>query len=173
MTDFFEILKYILPSTIVFLAVYFVVNRFIEKEQNARLVDLRMNNQKLITPLRLQAYERMALFIERISLTNLVMRVQRSGITSRELQSELLSTIRSEFEHNLSQQIYMSNKLWKAIKDSKEDTIRMINMTSMKVHEDENSIELAKLLLELVSRTDKLPTDVALEMLKLEVKQSF
>ncbi len=173
MESFLEILKYVLPSTIVFLAVYFVVNRFIEREQNSRLMDLRMNNQKVITPIRLQAYERMALLLERISLTNLVMRVQDSNQTVQMFQTALLSTIRGEYDHNLSQQVYMSSKLWNSIKDAKEQNIRMINMTAMKVSEDAPSIELAKLLLELVSRTEKLPTDVALEMLKLEVKQSF
>src|SRR3569832_2104516 len=98
MDDAFEILKIILPSGIVFLTTYYLVKNFLDHENRKRVVDLKLANQTLITPIRLQAYERVILFLERINPNSMVMRLNKTG-SAVNFQSEILKTIRSEFEH--------------------------------------------------------------------------
>ena len=93
MEDVLDIFKYILPSVVTFLAAYFIIKAFLDREYKNKLMDLRMQNQSLITPIRLQSYERMVLFLERIALTQLVTRVHKSGMSARLLQNEMVKTI--------------------------------------------------------------------------------
>lgn len=173
MEDILDIFKYILPSVVTFLAAYNIIKAFLDREYKNKLMDLRMQNQSTITPIRLQAYERMTLFLERISLTQLVSRVHKSGMSARLLQSEMVKTIRAEFEHNLSQQIYITQQTWNSVKTAKEETIRAINIASTKVPDDASGLDLINVIFELVTKVEKLPTDIALEQLKLEAKQTF
>jgi len=87
MESFFEILKYTLPAIIVFIATYFVTKSFFDNESQKRRLDFRLNNQKLITPVRLQAYERLTLLLERISPESLIMRTQAQGMNSKHNKS--------------------------------------------------------------------------------------
>jgi len=173
MNEVLEILKYILPSIVVFLTAYYILKTFLESEHKKFLVEIRLNNQKVITPIRLQAYERVSLFLERISPNGLVMRVHKSGMSSRMFQAELLKTIRSEFEHNLSQQIYISSPVWESIKTAKEETIKIINIASARVKDDASGLDLSKAIFDVMSQLEKVPTQVALENLKREVRQVF
>jgi hypothetical protein len=163
----------VLPSVVTFLAAYFIIKAFLDREYKNKMMDLRMQNQQTITPIRLQAYERMVLFLERISITQLVSRVHKSGMSARLLQSELVKTIRNEYDHNLSQQVYITQQTWNSIKTAKEETIRAINIASTKVSDDAAGLDLVNVLFDLVTKVEKLPTDIALEQLKLEAKQTF
>jgi hypothetical protein len=173
MEDILDIFKYVLPSVVTFLAAYFIIKAFLDREYKNKLMDLRMQNQATIMPIRLQAYERMVLFLERISITLLVSRVHKSGMSARLLQSELVKTIRNEYDHNLSQQVYITHQTWNSIKTAKEETIRAINIAATKVNDDAQGLELVNVLFDLVTKVEKLPTDIALEQLKLEAKQTF
>ena len=173
MEDILDIFKYVLPSVVTFLAAYFIIKAFLDREYKNKMMDLRMQNQQTITPIRLQAYERMVLFLERISITQLVSRVHKSGMSARLLQSELVKTIRNEYDHNLSQQVYITQQTWNSIKTAKEETIRAINIASTKVSDDAAGLDLVHVLFDLVTKVEKLPTDIALEQLKLEAKQTF
>jgi hypothetical protein len=173
MEDILDIFKYVLPSVVTFLAAYFIIKAFLDREYKNKMMDLRMQNQQTITPIRLQAYERMVLFLERISITQLVSRVHKSGMSARLLQSELVKTIRNEYDHNLSQQVCITQQTWNSIKTAKEETIRAINIASTKVSDDAAGLDLVNVLFDLVTKVEKLPTDIALEQLKLEAKQTF
>lgn len=170
---FLEILKYILPSVVVLLASYFAMKAFFENEQNKRRVDLRTSNQKLITPIRLGAYERLVVFLERIQPDSMLMRLQQKGMTCKELHSDMLSLIRAEYEHNMSQQVYVSNQSWEVVKSAKENTVKLINMAAKNVNQDALSFELSKAILESVMQANKTPSTVGIEYLKNEVRQFF
>ena len=170
---FLEILKYILPSIVVLLASYFAMKAFFENEQNKRRMDLRTSNQKLITPIRLGAYERLVILLERIQPDSMIMRLQQNGITSQKLHADLLSLIRAEFEHNLSQQVYVSNQTWEVIKSAKENTVKLINMAAAGIKPDSTSYELSKAILEMMMQANKTPSVVGIEFLKNEVRQYF
>jgi hypothetical protein len=94
-------------------------------------------------------------------------------MSARLLQNEMVKTIRAEFEHNLSQQIYITQQSWNSVKTAKEETIRAINIASTKVPDDASGLDLINVIFELVTKVEKLPTDIALEQLKLEAKQTF
>ena len=168
-----EILKYTLPALFVFLATYLVMSKMVKSEQLRLKAENVLNNQKYITPIRLQAYERMVLLLERISPQSLVMRTQRQNITNQELQSALLKTIRSEFEHNMAHQLYISDKAWEMVRMAKEDCIKFINQTALQTKPDGNSLQLCKLILENTMDRDLDPTTKAINYLKEEVRTLF
>ena len=172
MDPFFEILKFILPAVIVFLTTYYLVKNFLHHENNKRVFDVKLANQSIITPIRLQAYERVILFLERINPSSLVMRTNK-GISAPMLQGELLKTIRTEFEHNLSQQIYMSSKAWEAVIQAKEETMKLINVASTKVSPEANGMELAQTIVNVSAQLTELPTRFAIDVLKREIGKEF
>ncbi|HSH67886.1 MAG TPA: hypothetical protein VLB84_19245 [Bacteroidia bacterium] len=172
MDNAFEILKIILPSGIVFLTTYYLVKNFLDHENRKRMVDVKLANQAVITPIRLEAYERVILFMERINPNSMVMRLNKTGSAST-FQAELLKTIRSEFEHNLSQQIYMSNKSWEAVVKAKEETIKLINIAASKVSADAAAMELAQAVIGVTSQLSDLPTKPSIDLIKKEIAKEF
>jgi hypothetical protein len=173
MDQLFEILKYVLPSVIVFFTAYYLVKEFIEKDQQKRSQEILLGNQKLITPLRLQAYERIVLFLERISPETLAMRVQQPGMTARQLQSAMLTTIRAEFEHNLSQQIYIGPQTWEAVKSAKESIVKLVNASAMRLTENATSFDMSKMMIEMYVSVDQPPVSSTISLLKQEIYEHF
>jgi hypothetical protein len=173
MEAFLEVLKYTLPALIVMGTAYLIIKTFIDDERQKRRIEFRTNNQKVITPIRLQAYERIVLFLERISPDSLIMRLQSPGLTSQKLQSDMLSLVRAEFQHNMSQQIYISNQAWEVTKSAKENIIKIINTAGDKISPDAPLKEFNKKLLESIVSYDKLPNHTAIEFIKNEITQFF
>lgn len=170
---FLEILKYILPSVVVFLTSYFLIKQLMQSQEKRALFEIRKKSAESINPLRLQAYERAVLFLERITPNSLVMRVFNNRMSTRELHSELLSSIRNEYDHNITQQIYMSRGAWEALKRAKEETIKLVNVAASKVDDSAQGIELTKVLLDMCMQIEKLPTQMAIDIIKDEVKSLF
>ncbi len=169
-----EILKIILPAAAVFFAAFFIVKRFLENDQKRREHELKKSNQAALTPLRLQAYERMVIFLERIHPNTMVVRVNKHGMTAHQLHMELIKTIKSEYEHNISQQIYVSYGAWELVKTSKEEITKLINISATKVQQDGPANELAMMILNITANLGKkIPNDLALEYIKKEVGQNF
>jgi len=121
--------------------------------------------------LKLQAYERLTLYADRSSLKNLVSRTPASGLTVVDLQISLLETLRTEYEYNVTQQIYVSPELWKAIGNLKEQNIFIINQIAATLPSEANGIELSKRLLEYVSTTNAELSTVALSAIQFEAKK--
>ena len=173
MNAFLDVLKYTIPSLIVFATAYFILKSFIESEEKKRTLEIRTKNQKLITPIRLQAYERLTLFLERISPNSLILRVQKPNMTASQLQREILAIIRTEFEHNLSQQIYISKQAWEVSKSAKENLVKLINASADKVNPKADAMELSKVILQTIITVGASPTQAAIDFLKTEVNQFF
>lgn len=169
-----EILKIILPALAVLGAAYFLVNRFLDNDQKRREHQLKTATQAIMTPLKIQAYERVVIFLERINPNSIVVRVNKNNMTARQLHLDLISTIKSEYEHNLSQQIYISEGAWQFVKTAKEEIIQLINISSSKVTSDSNSSDLAIMILNITANLDKkLPSDAAIEFIKKEISRTF
>lgn len=173
LNQFLEILKYILPSVVVFLTAYYVLKHFMQIQLRKEAMEIRARQQKDTNPIRLQAYERMVLFLERITPSSLIMRLNKEGLSASQFHQELLSTIRAEYEHNLTQQIYISNASWEAVRRAKEETVKLINVSASKINGDAKAIELGKFILEMSMQVEKLPTQLAIDFLKEEVKTLF
>jgi len=102
--------------------------------------------------LQLQAYERLILLVDRIALPNLIQRVNPSGagLSSREMQSLLTQSIRQEFEHNITQQIYVTAEAWDAVRNYKEQNLLIINQVSSYMPPEAGGLDLNKHLLDLL-----------------------
>jgi len=168
-----EILKYTIPALVVFLTVFYILHSYFEDQEKKRQIKTALKNRKLITPLRLQAYERVILFLERISPESLIMRISESGMTSKQLQTEMLASIRAEFDHNLSQQLYLSNEAWMQVKNARSSTVKLINLVADKVTGDLPYHHLSTSILEVIMEAEKTPSSVAIEFLKNEVQKLF
>ena len=168
-----EILKIVLPCLIVFFAAFYVLKTVLNKDQERRKMEIILQNQKLITPIRLQAYERMTLFLERISPNNVIMRLQTPNMTVTQLHKEMLIIIRSEFEHNLSQQIYISADAWEQIKIAKEKTVQMINLAYSELDPNANAMLLSQKIFEKLIENPKSALQCAIDYLKNEIKTLY
>lgn len=173
MEELLDLLKYTVPALVVFVACFFILKKFMDNEYRKQLLELRKANQNYTTPLRLQAYERMVLFLERVSLNNLVSRVQKRGMSAKQFQSDLIVTVRTEFEHNLSQQIYVSQTAWETVKLAKEEVIKVINVSATQVRDDATSAELSQKIFEILLKLEVSPTQMAISTIKKEVRQLF
>jgi hypothetical protein len=171
--DILEILKYTVPAFIVFLTAFFVLRMYLGNESKKHQINLILKNKELVTPLRLQAYERVTIFLERISPESLIMRVNKENMTCMELHRELLVNIRMEYEHNLSQQLYISNNSWEMVKNARSNLIKLINTSAAEVHPKAPAIELSKTILESIIDASKSPTADAIETLRKEVQRLF
>jgi hypothetical protein len=172
MDPLLDIAKIILPAGIVFLTTYYLVKNFLDHESRKKVFDVKLANQAILTPIRLQAYERAVLFLERINPSSMVMRLNKNT-SAGILQGEILKTIRTEFEHNLSQQIYMSSKSWDALVKAKEETIKIVNVASTKVNQDSSGMELAQAVINVCSQLTELPSKSAIEAIKKEIAKEF
>jgi len=119
---------------------------------------------------KLQACERLILFLERISPPNLILRVHTSEMTSIQLQTALIRTIREEFEYNLSQQLYVSVRTWELISHAKEETIRLIHAAASNMTAGCTSRELASEILQLSLDQQSSPISIAIESIREEVR---
>ncbi|MBT8311676.1 MAG: hypothetical protein HKP23_02415 [Flavobacteriaceae bacterium] len=126
-----QLFAYLLPAVVTGAIAFYFFRMHTNNEEGRRRFLLHKDSQKTAMPIRLQAYERMALFLERISITSLVVRVAPRSADKQEYENLLIKTIENEFEHNLSQQIYMSDECWNIIKAAKNATIQMIRKAGM------------------------------------------
>jgi Fe2+ transport system protein B len=173
-TAVLEILKYTLPALIVFLTAYFLLNNYMRKEATEKAIEMKMKRDKETVMLRLQAYERLALFLERVNPFGLVTRVRVPDMLGAELQYAMVRSIREEFEHNLSQQIYISSNAWQLIVASKDETIKTINLLGSQLPPDATSAAFINHLFNGIANAKaQLPSEQALEYLKAECRELF
>ena len=170
---FWEILKITLPAVIVFLTAYFLFRDMLENAQKQREFEFRVKNSGKVTPVRLQAYERLALVLERIAPQSLLMRVSPHEINASEYHQQLLSQIRQEFEHNLSQQIYVSTILWETIRGARENLIGIINKSAEEIGQEASALALSKKIIENYIDEEDQPIVIAMNELKKEVGKYF
>jgi len=173
MSALLEVLKYILPSLVVFATAYLLIKSFFDEQLKRKELEIRAIQKKDLGPLKLQAYERIVLFLERISPHSLLPRTNQTGMNASMLQSHLLSNIRTEFEHNLSQQIYVSKEAWIVTKNAKENIVKIINSSKDQVEKEAPAFELSKVILEKMMQMPASPTDRAIDFLKKEVDNYF
>lgn len=127
METILEILKYIIPALVVFATVYFMLRQFIDGQARMKMMEFQQKKAERNLPIRMQAYERLALLCERIRVTNLFYRLNQRSVGKEALAQAMLISVQKEFEHNLSQQIYVSENLWKIIQLAKDEVLAIIN----------------------------------------------
>ena len=170
MDSFLEILKYILPALVVLGATYVVLTKELRNEADRRNFELRKLNVNQLTPIRLRAYERLALLLERTKPEANLLRMNLSNITNFDLQTQVLHAIRDEFDHNMGQQIYVSSEAWTLVMNARESLMRLVNGAAAQVQPSDAAMNLAQSLIQTYASTQTTPTEIALDFLKQEVK---
>jgi hypothetical protein len=166
-----EILKYTIPAIVVLIASAIIVSKFLVNETQRKRLSIFQENMDTTLRLRLQAYERLALYMERIHPRVLVPRLYETGMTVRDLQTAITITVNSEFEHNLSQQIYVSSQLWKTVQGVKEQELAMVNQIAGQLNPEASAKELHQRMIDfIISNENSIPVEVALEVINNEAK---
>lgn len=168
-----DLIKVILPAGLVLWAMYLTVSSFIKKDVVEKELAIKAETTKTMLPIRLQAYERMALFLERISPNNLLIRLNGRAENVVEFQQLMLAEIREEFSHNLSQQVYMSDQAWTVVKNAMNETVALINLSARDLAPDSPALELSKRIFEVIMETKVNPSDEALRVIKQEIRENF
>ena len=165
-----EIFKYCIPAICVLLATWLVMHRFYKSEAEKRLWELKRLSQKEISPIRMRAYERLTLLLERTTPEHMLIELNLSEMTPLQVQAHLMRTIRQEYDHNLSQQIYISNEVWDLIDNAKQQTIAFVNSIAQQMPPESNALDYAKTLITAYRSNGDTPNDIALQALKNEAK---
>lgn len=166
-----EILSYTIPAAITGAVAYYFFAKHVKNEENRRRFYLHQENQKQSFPLRLQAYERMVLFLERINPNKLLIREKPSSDDKSIYLNQLVNSIEQEFEHNLSQQIYMTDKCWNMIVTSKNATLQLLRNKTASTDVNSTS-ELQEAVLK-EGINDQHPSTAAITFIKTEIAELF
>lgn len=153
--------------------VYILLKQYFDHQQKSHERDWQQKKAKDYIPVQMQAYERLILLLERIHPERLVFRVNKGGMSARLLQADLLKVIRDEFDHNLTQQLYISSEAWEAVKAAREETVNILKAAANRVTIDADGIQLATAILEITAQLGRLPTDVAIDILKSEFRKKL
>lgn len=173
MEVFLEILKYTIPSLIVFATAYFLLKLYLDDRLRYEKAIQRTESLKTTLPLRLQAYERLTLLCDRTSVPNTLLRVRMPGMTTSDLRGSLMLTISQEFDHNTSQQLYVSETLWQIITLAKNETLAFVSQASSHLPPDSNSDELVSSLLQAIDDMPVTPLQRAIVAIRTEAGQLF
>jgi hypothetical protein len=159
------------PAVTIGVGFYLIIRAFIRRDQDLRVLEIRASVGKETRMLRLQAYERMVLFLERISPGVVISRVMYPEMLNHELQLAMIRDIRSEFEHNLTQQLYISSDSWNLIVSAKDEIIKAVGLIASHMPADTTAPQVARVLLESMDKSGQmLPNHTALEYLKNEAR---
>ena len=154
---------------------YLLVKRWMDRREKEMLLQMKLDERqetlRVMTPIRLQAYERLALLLERMSPNSLVLRCYQPGMDLRLLQGVMTKNIRDEWEHNLSQQVYVSPTLWTHIREAKDEMINLVNSAAVQLNDTTDPTRLAASIF--ASAADRSPVDGALEALHKELHELF
>jgi hypothetical protein len=168
-----ELLQLIIPAGLVLIGMYLAIKMMLERDFQKQQHEIRNQYSETVIPIRLQAYERMTLFLERISPNNLLLRMGGQELTALDLQQMLLREIRDEYNHNLSQQVYMSQASWDQIVQAMNEVVALINQAASEVNPDAPALDLSKKIFEQVIQQNNQPVALALKVIKEEIQQTF
>lgn len=169
--DILQIVIAVVPSLIVGLVAYYFFNNFVKNEENRRYYNLKKNTHKEMIPYRVQALERMTLYLERIDPGRLLVRVKPHDDDKHSYENRLIQTIDQEFQHNLTQQIYVSDSCWEAILATKNATIALIRKSNMSEQVDTPDKLREVILTELLDKSA--PSITGLAYLKREAREMW
>ena len=165
-----EVLKYTIPSLIVLLATWLVMYKLFKNEEQKRLWELKKLSQKEISPIRMRAYERLTLLLERTTPEHILVDMDLGNMTILQVQQRMMQTIRQEYEHNMSQQVYVSDEVWDLICAAKEQMIAFVNSMAQQIPAGSTALDYAKVLITAYSSNGETANDRALQALKDEAR---
>jgi hypothetical protein len=168
-----QIALIIFPAGAVLLTTIFFLRKETSTEVRSMQMELKKQRQEFFLPSRVEAYQRSVLLMERIHPNSLVMRLHNPGLPAKALQADFLQAIREEFDHNVAQQLFVSINGWQMVKNSKEETIKIINIAGNQMTATSTGLDLSAKIFEIVAEVGQLPTEITVEFLKRELQELF
>ncbi len=170
--DIDYLLMAFVPSIIVATIAYLLIDRFLKAETKRHILEIKKESINVTVPVRLQAFERVILLLERIDAVQVVKRLSTPGMTSCQLKVKAIGEIRNEFNHNITQQVYLSAASWERVIKAKEDAIKLISVTGTQVPDNSDAINFSKKILG-VNEELKINNNEAIYFLKQEIRKIF
>lgn len=160
----------LIPALLVFVTAYIFFNNMRKDQRDFQAAQVKIELLKQSLPLQLKAYERLTIMLERITPSNLVMRVNKGSMNGAQLQLELLKAVRGEFEHNISMQVYVSDGSWEMTRIAKEETLQLIKIAATKVGPEGSAMQLSKEVFDLENKTGNSAIKQAIKALRNEAR---
>ena len=173
LTTILEIIKFTIPALVMFWAIQHLFGQFLAGQSQIKQLEMQSSKKDASLPLRLQAYERLSLFCERISIPNLLLRLKAEGMQAGALRYAMLMAIQQEYEHNITQQVYVSDQLWQIINLAREDTINLISSIGETVDSKSDAKILSTALFKALNERNNYPLHTALRGIKKEASILF
>ncbi len=178
---FLDLVKICVPSLLVLVTTYLLISSFLETQLKLKAQELELKRDELSIkqgdqslPIRYQAYERLILFLERNHPYKLLSTIDSTDLTAPEFQLILIKSIRTEMEHNLTQQLYVSDQAWAVVRSSVEELINEISSLAINLPSNATGKDLGKKILNhFMSKNINIPNDSAVQFLKVEIRTLF
>lgn len=164
------ILLIILTVAVVIFGFWIIQYSQFRNEERKRQFELKRESQKTISPIRMRAYERLTLLLERTKPEHMLMELDLTTMTVPQLQQHLLQTIRAEFDHNQSQQVYVSDEAWDLVINARDQMAAFVVGITTQLPPNADAMTYAKTLIAAFASNGTTPTEKALEYLKNEAK---
>ena len=167
-----NLLMAFVPSAVVAAIAYLLIDRFLKAESKRHILEIKKESIKVTIPVRLQAFERVILLLERIDAAQVVKRIITPDMTSGQLKLKAIAEIREEFNHNITQQIYISAASWEKVVKAKEDAIKLISITGTQIPDNASAIEFSKKVLG-VNEELEISNAEAIDFVEREIRKIF
>ena len=168
-----DIIKYTIAGMGVVWIAFYLIKPYLDRDEKIKVLEFKKTISGQTLPLRLQAYERLVLFIERINPANMLIRLNASAYTGAELHALVMEEIRSEYQHNITQQIYVSSRAWGVVKNLKDDTLAMVGNAVKSLPETATGLELSKAILGFLSQVENNPYEIGTSMMRKDLEELF
>jgi len=168
-----DIIKYTVSGLGVVWIAFYLLKPYLDRSENIQLIELKKTISNQTLPLRLQAYERIVLFIDRVNPANLLIRLNGPAYSAAELHSLIVTEIRNEYQHNITQQLYVTTRAWGVVKRVKDDTLGIVNNAVKALPENATGMELSKIILTHLSKLEDNPYDIGTNLVKQDMEALF
>ena len=168
-----DILKYTIAGIGVVWVALYLFKPYLDRAEHIQLLELKRTISNQTLPLRLQAYERIVLFIERVNPASMLVRLNATSLSATELQLLVITEIRNEFQHNITQQIYVSNRVWNVVKRVKDDTLSLVNNAVKALPQEASAMDLSKTILLHLSQLEQDPYEIATGLVRQDMEELF
>lgn len=167
-TFLLELLKITVPALVVFATAYYLVKKHLDTSVRLRQMELKQSALHTTVPMKIQAYERLAVFCERSEIMSLLSRFYDADMRCKELLFMMVGAIKQEYEHNVSQQVYVSDNLWKIIKLARNQNIAILESIGTSVGLDASAADLHQAIRKHLSEHPENPLGTAQAAIRQE-----
>lgn len=164
-----DILKYTIAGMGVVWIAFYLLKPYLDKQDKIQMLEFKKSLSQQTLPLRLQAYERVVLYIERINPANMLIRLKGGDHSAAELYAMVVSEVRNEYQHNVTQQLYVSTRAWSVVKQLKDDTLRIINNAVKGLPDDASGLDLSKIILGHLSQLENDPYEGGINLIRKDL----